>query len=97
MAKLINVIEDTLNVLDMFSGVEDSRDRPTATRPQARRPKASQPQNIRIREARKQEFTVVDSIDAVTGRPSYIVRNARGDTAECSSLEFAQRVQASLG
>jgi hypothetical protein len=44
----------------------------------------------------RQEFRIIESIDAQTGSEIWVVTNGR-DRAECRSQEFATRVRAALG
>jgi hypothetical protein len=47
--------------------------------------------------SRTAEFSIVEAIDADSGAPVFVVKNARGDRAVCSSRDFARRVRDRLG
>jgi hypothetical protein len=81
MANFLDTIEGALERIQRISSVATTG---------GRRPARSTP------EPHVAEFSIVDAIDSDTGRPVYIVRNHRGDTAQCSSLAFAQKVMDSL-
>lgn len=92
----IDFVEDAMGTIERISNVAQTAAgrgrpmrRPTPTRSRA----AASPPPARG----TAEFAIVESIDAYTGRPEWIVRNGRGDSASCSSLAFAQRVRDALG
>jgi len=41
-------------------------------------------------------IVIIDVLDAVTGRPIYIVKLPTGDTAECSSKALADQIKRAL-
>lgn len=90
MANLIDTLEGALDRIQRISSVAATGGR----RPAVRHPEST----IAGRRAAGSSagssagFSIVDAIDSDTGRPVYIVRNHRGDTAQCSSLAFAQKV-----
>lgn len=93
---IIDFVEDAMGKIERISNVAQTvagRGRPM------RRPaapgvrEAARPASDR----RSSEFAIVESIDAYTSRPEWLVRNGRGDSASCSSLAFAQRVRDALG
>ncbi len=86
---LVDFASDALGVLERISEV-------------ARAPRPSPSGKSRIRSTtgsrpRAAEFSVVEAIDADTGREVFVVSNRRGDSATCSSAAFAARVRDSLG
>lgn len=100
MAGFLDMVDDTLGLLERFSGTAaGSSRRPAATSGADVRASAASPASgdPRIRRTRRTEFSVDEAIDAETGRPAFVVRNARGDRATCSSREFAERVRQALG
>lgn len=95
-AGILDAVENTLAAIERFTSTVPRRRQPSAPRASASRAPsrgiARSPTRVSA-----SEFSIVEAIDSVTGRPEFVVGNRRGDRASCSSLAFAQRVRDSLG
>jgi hypothetical protein len=94
MGSFLDLVEGAVTTAERISDVA-RRPRP-ARLPRTPVVRVVTPPNRRA-PMQSSEFSIVESIDAETGDPVYIVKNRNGDAATCSSAEFARRVKDSLG
>jgi len=97
---ILGLVEDAIGTVEQIARMANRQSSPAARRASAPVPlrPAGPARNQRATTTRvASTFSIIDAIDAETGRPVYIVKNQQGDSASCSSMAFAQRVRDSLG